>query len=68
LSHSTDLTDIQWQAVEPIFKEEVGNHGNRTKWSKRILMNAVLYLTKNRLPMENDSAGFSSSSNGLVIL
>jgi transposase len=46
LSYSTDLTDAQWQAVEPIFKEELGNHGNRVKWSKRTLMNAVLYLTK----------------------
>ncbi|MDR0966899.1 MAG: transposase [Myxococcales bacterium] len=46
MSYSTDLTDAQWQAVEPIFKEELGNHGNRVKWSKRTLMNAVLYLTK----------------------
>jgi transposase len=38
--------DAQCQAAEPIFKEAVGNHENRAKWSKRILMNAVLYLTK----------------------
>ncbi|MDR0967106.1 MAG: IS5 family transposase [Myxococcales bacterium] len=40
------MTDAQWKAIEPIFKEEVGNHGNRAKWNKRILMDAVLYLTK----------------------
>jgi transposase len=43
---STELTDAQWQAVEPVVKEEVGNHGERAKWNKRISMNVVLYLTK----------------------
>lgn len=38
-SYSTDLTDKQWETIEPLFK------GMRTcKWSKRELTDAVLYL------------------------
>jgi len=40
------LTDEQWAVVEPIFKLMIGNYGNRSKWSKRELINTVLYLTK----------------------
>ena len=37
--YPTDLTDEQWLAIEPLFKDM------RTyKWSKRELTNAVLYL------------------------
>jgi len=46
MGYSTDLTDAQWEFIEPIFKGAVGNYGNRTVWSKRVLMNAVLYLNK----------------------
>ena len=38
-SYPTDLSDKQWQAIEPLYK------GLRTyKWDKRELTNAVLYL------------------------
>ena len=38
-AYDTDLTDKQWETIEPLFK------GMRTyKWSKRELTNAVLYL------------------------
>jgi len=46
MGYSTDLTDEQWKFIEPIFKKMVGSYGNRAKWDKRILMNAVLYLNK----------------------
>lgn len=39
--YPTDLTDAQWQAIEPCFI----NYRNR-KWDKRELVNAVLYITK----------------------
>lgn len=40
-SYDTDLTDEQWQAIEPLFR------GMRTYvWPKRELTNAVLYLNK----------------------
>ena len=39
-TYDTDLTDRQWEVIEPLYK------GMRTyKWSKRELTNAVLYLT-----------------------
>ena len=38
-TYPTDLTDAQWQQIEPLFAN------TRTyKWSKRELTNAVLYL------------------------
>ena len=46
MSYPTDLTDAQWEAIEPIFAQEVGKYGNRAKWPKRELVNAVLYLQK----------------------
>ena len=39
--YETDLTDEQWEVIEPLF---VGMR-NR-KWDKRELLNAVLYLVK----------------------
>ncbi|WII90760.1 transposase [Kingella negevensis] len=40
-SYPTDLTDAQWQAIEPHF-----NQLRHYKWDKRQLVNAVLYITK----------------------
>ena len=40
-SYPTDLTDAQWQAIEPHF-----NQLRHYKWDKRQLVNAVLYMTK----------------------
>ena len=40
-AYPTDLTDSQWEAIQPLLK------GLRVyKWSKRELINAVLYLVK----------------------
>jgi putative transposase len=44
MGYSTDLTDKQWSIVEPIFKSNKGQH--LAKYSKRDLINAVLYLVK----------------------
>ena len=38
--YDTDLTDEQWEIIEPLFV------GMRKKWEKRELVNAVLYLVK----------------------
>lgn len=46
MAYPSDLNDKQWAFIEPIFKRMVGNYGNRSKWSKRVLVNAVLYLNK----------------------
>lgn len=40
-SYPTDLTDDQWKLIEPLFA-----HMRVYKWTKRELMNAVLYLVK----------------------
>ena len=39
--YDTDLTDEQWEIIEPLF---VGMR--KRKWEKRELVNAVLYLVK----------------------
>ena len=44
MGYSTDLTDMQWSLVEPIFKSNKGQH--LVEHSKRELVNAVLYLVK----------------------
>ena len=46
MGYPTDLTDGQWAIIEPVFKACVGRYGNRAKWSKRTLVNAILYLVK----------------------
>ena len=40
-SYPTDLTDQQWQQIQPYF-----NNHRIYKWDKRELVNAVLYITK----------------------
>jgi putative transposase len=41
MSYPTDLTDKQWQVILPFFPS-----GNKSKHSKRVLVNAVLYVNK----------------------
>ena len=66
MAYPTDLTEKQWEQIEPIFKEKIGNYGNRAKWEKKILVNAVLYVTKagcqwRMLP--NDFPPYSTAHN-----
>ena len=44
MAYPSDLTDTQWEKIEHFF--DAGNYGNRQKWAKRELMNAILYLLK----------------------
>ena len=46
MGYQTDLTEVQWKTIEPIFISYLGKYGNRAKWGKRDLVNAVLYITK----------------------
>lgn len=39
-AYDTDLTDEQWKLIEPLMRKP----GNKSKWEKRELINAVLYL------------------------
>jgi putative transposase len=41
LSYTSDISDSQWKEIEQYFK-----NGNRSKHSKRDLVNAVLYIVK----------------------
>jgi putative transposase len=66
MGYPTDLTDIQWEFIEPIFRRVVGNYGNRAKWSKRILMNAVLYINRTGVQWEmlpNDFPPYTTVSS-----
>ena len=46
MGYETDLTDEQWAFIEPRFREYTGNYTHTEDWPKRVLVNAVLYLTK----------------------
>ena len=46
MKYPTDLTDKQWETIKPIFANYLGKYGNRAKWEKRELVNAVFYITK----------------------
>jgi len=46
MGYPTDLTDKQWEIIEPRFAEYTGNYTHTEDWPKRVLVNAVLYLTK----------------------
>ena len=39
-AYKTDLTDSQWEIIEPLMWKT----GNKSKWEKRELINAVLYI------------------------
>ena len=38
--YPSDMTDSQWKEIEPMMWKS----GNKSKWEKRELINAVLYL------------------------
>ena len=44
MGYDSDLTNKQWELIEPIFKSNKGQH--LVEHSKRDLINAVLYLVK----------------------
>lgn len=44
MSYPSDLTDSEWELIAGFFK--FGNYGNKSVHDKRLLVNAVLYLTK----------------------
>jgi len=44
--YDSDLTNAQWKAIEPRFKELNGNYGKNAEHSRRKLVNAVLYRVK----------------------
>jgi len=42
-SYASDLSDNQWAMIEPLFPRA----GNRSKWERRELVDAVLYFVDN---------------------
>ena len=47
--YASDLTDAQWALIEPLFPPP----GNKSKWEKRELVCAVLYLVENGCKWRN---------------
>jgi len=47
--YASDLTDSQWEMIAPFFPLA----GNKSKWEKRELVNAVLYLVNNGCKWRN---------------
>ena len=48
-SYASDLSDSQWAVIEALFPQA----GNRSKWEKRELVNAVLYFVDNGCKWRN---------------
>ena len=47
--YASDLTDRQWSLIAALFPPA----GNKSKWEKRELVNAVLYLVENECKWRN---------------
>ena len=47
--YASDLTDSQWEMIAPLFPPA----GNKSKWEKRELIDAVLYLVDNGCKWRN---------------
>lgn len=47
--YASDLTDSQWALIEPLFPPP----GGKSKWEKRELVDAVLYLVENGCKWRN---------------
>ena len=52
-AYPTDLTDAQWETIEPFF-----SNLRVYKWPKRELVNATLYLVDNGCKWRNLPHGF----------
>ena len=48
-SYASDLSDSKWAVIEALFPQA----GNRSKWEKRELVNAVLYFVDNGCKWRN---------------
>jgi transposase len=44
MSYPSNLTDAEWEVIKGFF--ECGKYGNRSKHEKRVLVDAVRYITK----------------------
>ena len=49
MRHRHELTDTQWQRIEPLLPGKVSDPG-RTAWDNRLFVNAVLYVLKTGIP------------------
>jgi transposase len=45
--YPTDLTDQQWEQIEPLLPKRRDPRGRQATHSRRELLNAILYLTRN---------------------
>lgn len=45
-AYSTDLTDQEWEWIQPLVEREAGKRGRPLQHSKRELLNAVFYLLR----------------------
>ena len=54
--YASDLSDSQWAMIEPLFPPA----GNRSKWEKRELVDAVLYFVDNGCKWRNLPHDFPS--------
>lgn len=45
LQYPTDLTDAQWQILEPFFRKKT-NRGRKVVYERRLVVNAILYVVR----------------------
>lgn len=63
-SYASDISDSQWAMIEPLFPPA----GNRSKWEKRELVDAVLYFVDNGCKWRNLPHDFPPYNRGQFLL
>jgi transposase len=49
-AYPTDLTEQQWVLLTPIFQEFYKTGGSPGKYTRRVILNAILYVTRGGIP------------------
>jgi len=63
--YPSDLSDAEWEKIEPVFRVDYSRGGRPLKYSKRQMVNAIFYVAKNRMSMEVSSKRLPSMEKSL---
>ncbi len=50
MRYTSDLTDAQWEKIEPIIKAKLGNWGGSNANDNRVFVNACLWIVRTGAP------------------
>lgn len=64
--YSSDLSNEEWQLIEPLFQTDYPKGGRPLKYSKRELLNAILYVLRSGRTWRNLPGDFPSWLDGYM--